>query len=293
MTPDAALIVCRFLHDAAAMLVWGGAAYLAALVPHRLADAAALRLKGTGLAAIAVAVATTAASLPIEAARLGDGWADAFTASGVGGFLFDTAGGGAWFWQAATAVALAAALPLPASARRFAVAAAAGAMLVTLALTGHAVMRDDAAGIAQRVNDAAHVLSAGAWFGALIPLAVVLRKLGEPALAADAATALRRFSVAGHIAVALAILTGAANTLFIVGHLPNDWSSSYQALLSAKIAVAGVMVVLAIANRYTVMPRIGSYPSAVRALTRGTMVEIGLGLGAIALVAVFGTLDPA
>lgn len=294
MDPDAALIACRFLHDAAAMLVWGGAAYLAALVPRRLADDVARHLARWALVAIVVAVGTTAATLPIEAARLGDGWADAFRVDVVRGFLFDTAGGGAWGWQAAAAVALAASLLLPAKARRLAVAAAAGAMLVTLALTGHAVMHDDADGIAQRLNDAAHVLSAGAWFGALVPLVVVLRLLGEPAFAAEAARALRRFSVAGHVAVTLAVLTGAANTLAIVGTPPGDWSSPYQLLLSAKIAVVGVMVALALANRYTVMPRLATKDTrALASLRRGTLVEIALGVVAIALVAVFGTLDPA
>ena len=293
MTPDVALIVCRFLHDAAAMLVWGGAAYLAALVPRGLADDVARHLTRVGLVAIAVVVATTAAILPIEAARLGDGWADAFNVDVVRGFLVDTAGGGAWGSQAAAAVLLAVALLLPVGVRRVGIATAAGAALVTLALTGHAVMHDDADGLAQRLNDAAHVLAAGAWFGALVPLVAILRRLRESTFAVDAAKALRRFSLAGHIAVALAIATGAANTLFIVGHPPADWSSPYQVLLSAKIAVVAVMVGLALANRYTVMPLLGADAEAVTALRRGTIAEIGLGLAAIALVAAFGTLDPA
>ena len=293
MDPDAALIICRFLHDAAAMLVWGGTAYLATLVPRRLADDVARHLTRVGLVAIAMAVATTAAMLPIEAARLGDGWADAFSADAVRGFLIDTAGGGAWGWQAAAAVLLAVALLLPVRVRRVGIATAAGATLVTLALTGHAVMHDDADGIAQRLNDAAHVLSAGAWFGALAPLVAIVWRLGEPAFGEDAATALRRFLFAGHLAVALAIATGAANTLFIVRHPPMDWGSPYQVLLSIKIAVVAVMLALALANRYVTMPRTGGDPGAITALRRGTMVEIGLGLAAIALVAVFGTLDPA
>ena len=120
-----------------------------------------------------------------------------------------------------------------------------------------------------------------------------MRKLGEPAFAEDTAKALRRFSFAGHIAVTLAILTGAANTLFIVGHPPTDWASPYQALLVAKIAVVAAMVALALANRYALVPRMGAPAGdAVRTLRRTTLVEVGLGVVAIALVAAFGTLDP-
>jgi putative copper resistance protein D len=293
MTPDAALIVCRFLHDAAAMLVWGGAIYLVTLVPRALADEVTLRLTWAGLLMVAVAVATTAAALPIEAARLGNGWADAFSGDALTGFLFDTGGGSAWMWQAATAIALALALLLPAASRRVAIAVAAGAMLVTLALSGHAVMHDGGAGLAQRLNDAAHVLSAGAWFGALVPLAAIMRRMSAEKSGDEARMALERFSRAGHVAVALAIATGAANTLFIVGKPPSDWSSAYQELLSAKIAVVGAMVALALANRYTLMPRMkADDAAAVAGLRRGTLAEIGLGLTAIALVAVFGTLDP-
>lgn len=293
MNPDVALIVCRFLHDMAAMLVWGGAAYLAVLVPRRLASEVARHLAQPGLVAIAVAVATTAAALPIEAALLGDGWRDALRPEGLSGFLLETAAGTAWMVQAALALLLLAMLTLQGRDRRKGIAIVSAALLASIALTGHAVMHDGRLGMVQRLNDALHVLSAGAWLGALVPLVTILRALSLPALAADAATALRRFSVAGHIAVALAILTGAANTLFIVGHPPTDWSSPYQALLAAKIAVVGVMVALALANRYTLMPRMDGEAVAVTALRRGTIFEIALGVAAIALVAVFGTLDPA
>jgi putative copper resistance protein D len=293
MSPDAALIVCRFVHDAAAMLLWGGAAYLAALVPGDLADDIARRLGRSGFAAIALAVATTAATLPIEAARLGDGWADAVNPDVIHGYLFETAAGWAWMWQATAAIALLLALSLPGRARTKGVALASGALLLMLALTGHAVMHDGWPGYAQRMNDMAHVLSAGAWFGALVPLAVILRRMTPDDTGEAARTALKRFSVAGHITVALAILTGAANTLFILGRPPVDWSSAYQALLSAKIAVVAVMVALALANGYVAMPRMNSDNGAtVAGLRRCTLAEIALGLAAIALVAIFGTLDP-
>jgi putative copper resistance protein D len=293
MGAEAALMVCRWVHDAAAMALWGSVAYLAALVPRPLADEIARTLLPWGCAAAALAVASTAATLPIAAALVGDGWSDALSGAVIGSWLLGTAAGGAWLWQAAAAAALAAVLFLPSGLRRSGVALVSGTLVATLALTGHAVMHDGAAGVAQQLNDAAHVLSAGAWFGALVPLALVVRQLGAPRRRAEAMAALRRYSAVGHFAVAIALLTGIANTLFIVGAPPIDWSVPYQALLSAKIAVVATMIALALANRYAVMPRIGNDDAAaVVALRRGTLIEIGLGLAAIALVAVFGTLDP-
>jgi putative copper resistance protein D len=298
MEPDAALVVCRFLHDAGAMLVWGGAAYLAVLVPAGLAADVARRLWPCAILAAAVSVAATLAMLPTEAALVGNGWSDAFGPDALSGFLFDTTGGAGWSAQAAAALMLLGAVLVPARRRLAATAAAAGLALATLALTGHAVMRDGGAGEAQRLNDMLHVLSAGAWFGALVPLAMILRRLDAhtpdaPIRDADAATALRRFSSAGHAAVALAILTGIGNTLFIVGGVPADWSSPYQAMLSGKIAVVAAMVALALANRYALVPRMGAPAGdAVRTLRRTTLVEVALGVVAIALVAAFGTLDP-
>ena len=58
-------------------------------------------------------------------------------------------------------------------------------------------------------------------------------------------------------------------------------------------AVVAVMVALALANRYIVVPRMAGDPAAIAALRRATLAEIALGFAAIALVAAFGTLDPA
>ena len=89
MGPDAALAACRFLHDASAMLLWGASAYLWALVPSNLAKDVRRRLRPLGVVTIAVTVATTAASLPIETAgnvqvRLGAVLADADAVGRVG-----------------------------------------------------------------------------------------------------------------------------------------------------------------------------------------------------------------
>ncbi len=292
MTPDTLLAACRFLHDGALMALWGSFAYLATLVPRRLAEQLADRLTIYRLAAVSLVLLTTCASLPLQAAMIGDGWPDAVNGQVLADVITSTSTGKAWLWQLSAAGALAIAQCASAHLAPRATAATAGLALATLAFTGHAVMQDGWQGVAHPLNDILHVLAAGAWFGALLPLLVVLRQFGQPPLKAEATIALTRFSRAGHWAVALAILTGIANSLFIVGW-PLGWSSTYQTLLTAKIAVVLVMTAVAVLNRYWYVPRLGrDRASALAAIRVGTLLEIGLGVAAILLVSIFGLLDP-
>lgn len=292
MSADALLAACRFLHDGALMALWGAFAYLAILVPRSLAEPVASRLTIFRLATVSLTLATTCLALPLQAAMIGDGWPDAVNAQVLGDIVASTSVGKAWLGQLLGASLLAVVQSLPPRLVPKATAAASGLGLATLALGGHAVMQDGWQGILHPLNDVLHVLSAGAWFGALLPLVFVLAKFGRPPSHAQAAVALRRFSNVGHWVVALAIVSGIANSLFIVGW-PLGWSSPYQALLTAKIVVVLAMTGMAILNRYWFVPRLGrSRETALAAIRTGTLVEIGLGLAAILLVAFFGMLDP-
>jgi putative copper resistance protein D len=101
-----------------------------------------------------------------------------------------------------------------------------------------------------------HLLSGGFWIGCLVPLLICLPQLRNPAQRPDAALALRRFSSLGHVAVALILATGLINTGLILRKLPVDFSSPYETLLAAKIGLVGMMVAIAIINRYIVVPRL-------------------------------------
>jgi copper resistance protein D len=293
ISPGVALAACRFLHDTSAMLLWGAFAYLATLVPRDLAWHVGRRLQPARVVAIALALATTAAALPVKAALIGDGWPDALDPTTLRAVLFETSVGGAWQAEAAAALLVAAALAVSAPYSQAATALAAGLLVASLALTGHAVMQEGWLGLAHRINDAVHVLSAGAWLGALVPLLLTLAALSDPARRGAAEMALRRFSTAGHVAVALVILSGMINTILVLGRWPTDSSSPYQAMLAAKIALVIAMVCLAIGNRYRFVPRLAAHrPDAVRAIRSGTIAELTLGLGVIGLVSVFGMLEP-
>ncbi len=292
MTPDAANILCRFVFDGAALFLWGSAAYLWLLVPEGLSGSLWARLRLWRIAAVALIVLATLASLPVRSAMLGDGWADGLDAGVIGAMLTGTSIGTAWIWQALFAVLLLAVTCVPRRRKIAATAVVSGLLLCGLALTGHAAMNSGGLRLLHRANDMLHVLAGGAWLGALVPVVMVLSRLGDRTDGADALTALIRFSRAGHAAVALVILSGVANSLLILGGLPLDWSVAYQRLLAAKIGLALLMMLIAVFNRYWLVPRMGRTKSAASALVVGTLAEVVLAAGVVALVAWFGTLEP-
>jgi putative copper resistance protein D len=293
MSPEAALITCRFLHNASAILLWGGFAYLWLCVPKKLAQEIAQQLNPFRVVAIAIAVATIVAALPLEAGMIGDGWADTIDVSIVRAVLFATSVGRAWQLQVLAALLLLLTAVLPAGSRAMATAITSGLLLASLALTGHAAMHEGWQGLAHRINDVVHVLAGGMWVGALIPLMLILKRPGEAAYPADTRIALMRFSSMGHFAVTFVVASGVINTLFVLGHLPTDWSSPYQAMLAAKIALVSAMIALALVNRYRFVPKAAQNQShALRAIRRGTAMEIILSLLVIGLVSWFGTLEP-
>jgi len=290
VTPAGALIVCRFLFDAPAIWLWGASAYLGFVVPARLARHIDQVLRSARAVAIAIAVAATAAMLPLRAATIGNGWEDAFSPEMLHGILLETDVGRAWIFQACATVFLVAASSLRVHRRR-AQNVGAALLLISLTTSGHAAMNSGWLRIAHRLNDGLHLLAGGAWLGALVPVLLILPMLGAGRFQSEARLALMRFSAAGHVAVALVIASGIANMLLIVRTVPFDWSVRYQLLLSIKVTLVGIMVLVAVVNRYVFVPRLARDPS-LHALKACILVEIGLGLAVVGLVAWFGTLEP-
>ena len=292
MDLETALQACRFLHYAAAMVLFGTSAFLAVLAPKELAERLGERLRMILVAAAGLAAATTLAWLLLKSGEIGDGWADTLNPALITSVLTDSSFGRAWQWR----LALAACLPavfLLGPRRSPALAFCSGLLLASLALTGHAAMLSGWPGLLQRGNHMLHLLAAGAWLGALIPLLPCLAMLGEASPFPPAARALRRFSTAGHVAVSLVVVTGIANTAFVLGHPPADWSSPYQALLATKIGLVGVMIAIALTNRYFLVPRIRlARTRSLRLLGRLTVTELLLGAGVLVLVSLFGMIEP-
>lgn len=274
------------------MQLWGAWGYLWLITPSELAQHLTGRLHTVFAVAVLTVVAATLTYLPIEAAYLNDDWSSAVSFAALSDAL--SFGGFATSWLVAVAgvvgVVVSQGFEFPARSRGITLAA--GLNLSALSLTGHAVMTDGWLGIVHRLNDVLHVLAAGAWFGALLPVVLTMRLLSDDRLRSAARSALIQFSFLGHIAVAIVVTSGIVNMLLIVGWTA-DWTSPYRQLLLVKIALVFVMTGMALTNRYLLVPRIDPRDSkSMYRLVRVTGLEIALGIAVMLLVAKFGTLDP-
>lgn len=292
IAPETALALCRLFFYAAAVVLYGAGCFMAFLAPSRLGrEIGAATGAGIQTAGF-VALAASLAWLPIEAAVIGGGWPSAVDGATLLALVFGTTIGTAWMVRVGLALLTATLLVArPGAGGTQTVLAA--LLLASLALSGHAQMDDGAWRTLHILNHGLHLLSGGFWFGSLVILPACLARLRDAALCMEAKTALRRFSSAGHVAVALVIATGIINTALILRRWPDDPASPYQLLLDAKIVLVLAMTGLAVLNRYVFVPHLRTEPErAVASIRIGTLVEVTLGAGVLALVAIFGVMDP-
>jgi putative copper resistance protein D len=281
-------VALRFLRFILAMLLWGGGVYLTWIAPSGVATRLRARLALLPTAVAAGLVVVTALQLPVVGASFGDGWSDAARLDSLAAVL-QTSTGTAWLVDALLSLVLVANLFLgriawPAST------AFAGLVLVASAMTGHAAAGVGGSGAIHRLSDILHLVAAGFWLGALPPLALTLRHEGA---GPEALRAVRRFAVAGQVAVAVVLGTGVGNAILIKGGTPLRWSSAYDLLFLLKLTVVAGMISLACLNHFRLMPRIATGSNgAAWAMRRSVLFEIALGTTALGLVAILGTLDP-
>ena len=153
--------------------------------------------------------------------------------------------------------------------------------------------------LAHVTNQMVHLLAAGLWLGGLLPLAWLLGRARQPSSAAWISLArdvVPRFSRMGYVAVAALAATGAINSLLLVGHIEALIDTPYGRLLSLKILLFSVMVVLALINRFRLLPRLRREPepsAPIAALARSVLCEQALGFAVLAVVSVLGTWPPA
>ena len=92
----AALIACRFVHDTAAMTLWGTFGYLLICVPEDLAEETTKRLGRLPAIAAVATIITAVALLPIKTAMIADGWPSAFSPKILWAVVWTTSIGTAW-----------------------------------------------------------------------------------------------------------------------------------------------------------------------------------------------------
>ena len=183
------------------------------------------------------------------------------------------------------------------------VAVGSGVALGSLAWTGHGAAGEGSAGTAQLIADIIHLLGAGAWLGALAALTIILFRGAETINGGYLNMAhrlLKDFSSAGTIIVAVVLGSGLVNSWMLVGpqNVLTIHTTLYGQLLIAKLLLFGVMLFLAAVNRFELTPRFkralqsGGTSSAAGELRKCLVLEFGIAVFILGLVAWLGTLEP-
>jgi putative copper resistance protein D len=305
------LIWVRAIHFGATMMVMGVVFFLAfiaepafrtvndmdvaALVRSRLAS-----LAWTGLAATLLSGAAWLVLLSEQMSELS--LAQVFAQGIVWTVLLETDFGHDWVARFVLAGLLAVILPWPQSPRvRTAAVGVSAALVGTLAWAGHAAASSGLEGGIHLIADVLHLVAAAAWFGALIPLALLLRAArsspSETSVAVARAAVLR-FSPLGVVSVGILVATGAVNTWVLAGSVPALVATDYGHLLAVKVALFLVMLSFGATNRLWLTPRAVHAPTAavtaqaLRQIERNGLIEAGLATVIIVIVGLLGTMPP-
>lgn len=279
----------RFVHFAALMAVLGCALYGGWWAPPPLRRLFSQRFAPLIHLSLLACAASALLMLMVQGGLMGDGWCDVWQPE-VWLAVAATQFGGVWLWQIILAgVALTIGWVKPRQMMRLLLLLTA-AQFILLAGTGHSAMRDGAIGALQRGNHGLHLLFAAAWLGGLLPFLYCLR-LAKGRWRQAAIYTMMRFSRYGHLAVAGVVLTGIVNALLIQNGWPLD--TPYSRMLLVKCALVAMMVVIALVNRYVVVPRmVMAEPATQRFFLRTTQVELVLGALVLACVSLFATWEP-
>ncbi|HEY1799063.1 MAG TPA: copper homeostasis membrane protein CopD [Stellaceae bacterium] len=281
-----ATVAIRFILFAAAMLAFGTAAFRV-YVPELGADVAR-RLVGAIRAAAIVTFLASLAMVAVTAADMTGSDAAAASPAMLATVLFGTEFGHAWCWHLGFTLGL-----IGAAFSRFAgpTLVLAGLTLASLGFVGHAADMEGLPGLGHELNQAVHLLAAGAWLGGLWPLYSLLRlaRPADPAVEDGVA----HFSQMGYVAVALIAATGIINACMLVGSVGALFGTAYGRLLSVKVALYVLMVAIALTNRLMIAPRLAHDTTTSARLARSVVIEQALGLAILLAVSILGTWPPA
>lgn len=296
-----ALYTCRFVQFASAIVLFGSSAFRFYALGGGAARTGSVTafdrwLRRVTLVSAILALASALTLLLCQSAVMAGAPTAALDPATVSAVLFETRFGRVWSWHVLIAAILVAACFRQPARRQKIVLILSLLLLASLAWIGHAAMAEGFAGIGHEFNQTAHLLAGGLWLGGLLPLGWFLRhaqaRHDEPGFALTR-DAIRHFSQMGYVTVAVVGLTGAINSLLLVGSLGAFVETPYGRLLTLKILLFLTMVIVALVNRFHLAPRVCRDPAAIDALWRAVYLEQGLGLCILVVVSILGTWPPA
>jgi putative copper resistance protein D len=298
---DDGLVIARLIHFAAAMAAFGGAAFRLYAIERDAGRARADALTSLDRWSVNLVRASALlmfisalAIVPFVAAGMAGAASAAFDPTTLATVLFATEFGRVWCWHLLFAALLIVGTAVAPHRPALNVICAALA-LASLGWVGHAAGGSGWAGFGREINQSVHLLAAGLWLGGSLPLGWLL---GRARRASDGFDRLLRyalpaFSQMGYVAVTVIAVTGAVNTLVLVGSFEALFSTDYGRLLSLKIVLYLAMVAIALRNRLQLMPRLSDGDTAAAgALYRSVLLEQAIGFGILAVVSILGTWPP-
>lgn len=157
-------------------------------------------------------------------------------------------------------------------------------------MIGHAGATAGVLGDGLVLSEALHLIAAGVWLGALIPLGMGLRSLAPLA----AASVCERFSPIGLACVLVLAGTGFAQGLELIGGIPALFGTRYGHVALLKISLFIVTLVLAALNRLWLTDRLAAgQVNARRHLMLSVSLETCLGLAIVTAAAFMASSPPA
>jgi putative copper resistance protein D len=303
---DTGLVFARFLHYSASVVLFGVALFPLYTYPGRGVDDIGKRSRMLAtswglLLAILVSGALWFVSVATNMMDTAMSWE---TARFV---LTETGYGGLFLVRLGTIAALFCVLALlsfrPTHRLDVLFAVLSAFVAASLAGTGHTQVEEGPPHLGHMLADALHLVGAGAWLGGIVGLLYLTAKSllpnAEESERLEACKAAHRFSVVGYLTVATIVGSGLVNSWFLLGPFTNLIETEYGALLLGKVMLFALMVGLGGVNRFWIVPALTNPALAsdtergLRRLRVQMLLELGLGIAIVLLVAFLGTMEPA
>ena len=133
-----------------------------------------------------------------------------------------------------------------------------------------------------------HGIAIAFWVGSLLPLVLLIRRGGPPAI-----TALARFSRAIPVPVGLMLVSGLFLAVIQLGTLSALWSTPYGLVLDGKLVLVFTALGFASWNRFALTHRVKSGGAVARlAMVRSIVIEMALIAAILGLVSIWRFTPP-